>query len=259
MTTVEYGIGLEDKLFELDRGQAGHHNHPASGCNNACGVGCGGCKKKIDGDYLSSPQHIGSIRPTLPKTTVSTPSLLETYVATLGAENVTPKERTLLSKLEALDLDPIKVKLMDAEEGEGWTREQADASATAYKQYLFIGAKYGKNAIVPTKLVDKVWHYHILDTSKYAEDCQEIFGQFVHHFPYFGMRGEEDAANLKSSFAETQDLFVENFGVSQLASFDEKNDTKLSGSSVGHCKGSCGGYGICRGYCNSACKSNKLQ
>jgi hypothetical protein len=60
--------------------------------------------------------------------------------------------------------------------------------------------------------VDKFWHGHILDTLKYAEDCDVIFGRFLHHFPYFGMRGAEDAANLARAGEVTQRLYLQEFG-----------------------------------------------
>lgn len=61
-------------------------------------------------------------------------------------------------------------------------------------------------------MIDDFWHLHILDTQKYAEDCQVIFGYFLHHFPYFGMRGEEDAKNLSDSWEETCNLYQNRFG-----------------------------------------------
>ncbi len=72
--------------------------------------------------------------------------------------------------------------------------------------------KYSGRSIVPTSMVDKFWHFHILDTKKYAEDCERVFGYFLHHFPYFGMRGEEDAKNLKRCFTETEEIFKKEFG-----------------------------------------------
>ena len=61
-------------------------------------------------------------------------------------------------------------------------------------------------------MIDEVWHQHILDTNAYAEDCERIFGHFLHHYPYFGMEGEEDQAKLQSCFEETQGIWVEEFG-----------------------------------------------
>jgi hypothetical protein len=72
--------------------------------------------------------------------------------------------------------------------------------------------KFPDESIAPTKDVDKFWHGHILDTLKYAEDCQNVFGYFLHHFPYFGMRGEEDAANLRAASANMHAIYEREFG-----------------------------------------------
>lgn len=113
-----------------------------------------------------------------------------------------------------LNLDPIKVKLMHQKEGEGWSRPVVDAAELAYKQFLVLNLKYPKSQLVPTKEIDTFWHYHILDTLKYAKDCQSVFGHFLHHFPYFGMRGAEDEENMLAAFSRTKALFQSEFGVS---------------------------------------------
>ena len=43
---------------------------------------------------------------------------------------------------------------------------------------------------------------HILDTRAYSRDCEFLFGRFLHHFPYFGMRGDADRAALDRTFRE---------------------------------------------------------
>lgn len=118
----------------------------------------------------------------------------------------------IVAGIQALDLDPIKVKLMDAEEGQGWTREYADAMEVAYKRFLTLLVKYPETTVAPSKEIDKFWHAHILDTLKYAEDCQQVFGYFLHHFPYFGLRGEADAAQLAQAGEAMERLYREEFG-----------------------------------------------
>ena len=118
----------------------------------------------------------------------------------------------IVAAIQALDLEPIKFKLMDTEEGQGWPREYVEQMAIAYKRFLTLSVKYPEETIAPSKDVDKFWHGHILDTMKYAEDCQNVFGYFVHHFPYFGMRGEEDAANLAEAGRTTKRLYEQEFG-----------------------------------------------
>jgi len=117
-----------------------------------------------------------------------------------------------VAAIQALDLDPIKLKLMDPEEGQGWSREYTDRMEVAYKRYLTLLAKFPDETIAPTKDVDKFWHGHILDTMKYAEDCENMFGYFLHHFPYFGMRGEQDAADLHAASERMHEIYVREFG-----------------------------------------------
>lgn len=114
--------------------------------------------------------------------------------------------------IEKLNLDPIIVKVMDKEEGYGWSLELARQVSTEYKRYLTLCLENPQFPMVPSTLVDKFWHYHILDTQKYAMDCDLIFGYFLHHFPYFGMRGEDDAKNLEKTWAESRALYVKRFG-----------------------------------------------
>lgn len=131
----------------------------------------------------------------------------------MHSDKKTPEQ--MVEAIFALDLDPIKFKLMDAKEGQGWTRAEADRQELEYKRFLALVAKFPEEAIVPNTDVDKFWHAHILDTMKYAEDCQNVFGYFLHHFPYFGMRDEEDAANLANAASKTQTLYMQEFGASK--------------------------------------------
>jgi len=114
-------------------------------------------------------------------------------------------------KIQNLDLEPIMVKIMDKEEGLGWELDFTKQVAEEYRKYLYLCLKYEDEAIVPSKTVDEFWHFHILDTLKYQEDCQNIFGYFLHHFPYFGMRGEEDKNNLNNAWETTLKLYEETF------------------------------------------------
>lgn len=115
--------------------------------------------------------------------------------------------------LDKLDLEPIMVKLMDTEEGLGWSLDFTKRVAIEYKKYLVLCKENPDAAVVPSSFVDDFWHFHILDTQKYQEDCERFFGYFLHHFPYFGMRGEEDANNLKAAWAESCQLYENRFGV----------------------------------------------
>ena len=114
--------------------------------------------------------------------------------------------------ITTLDLEPIMVKAMDYDEGMGWSLDITNTVAEEYRKYLTLCIEHPNKSIVPPKMVDSFWHLHILDTQKYAQDCQIIFGYFLHHFPYFGMRGEEDASNLRSAWDETCSIYRKRFG-----------------------------------------------
>jgi hypothetical protein len=114
--------------------------------------------------------------------------------------------------INALDLDPIKVKLMHKESGEGWSLERANAVEFEYRRFLTLMKKYPHEQTSPLVDVDTFWHYHILDTMKYAADCEAVFGYFLHHFPYVGMRGEEDEAALARIGQRMKELYEAEFG-----------------------------------------------
>jgi hypothetical protein len=117
-----------------------------------------------------------------------------------------------LKSINELDLEPIMVKAMDKDEGYGWSLEFTKQVSAEYKRYLILCLENPNFPMIPSKFVDDFWHLHILDTQKYQEDCSRIFGYFLHHFPYFGMRGEEDAENLKKAWVESCALYEKRFG-----------------------------------------------
>src|SRR6266568_532261 len=133
----------------------------------------------------------------------------------MQARLTTKPVQQVIAAIQALDLDPIKLKLMSPEEGQGWSREYADRMELAYKRFLTLLVTHSEETLAPCKDVDKFWHGHILDTLKYAEDCDRLFGRFLHHFPYFGMRGAEDAANLAKAAETTRRLYRQEFGTTQ--------------------------------------------
>lgn len=140
-----------------------------------------------------------------------------------------------------LNLQPIKFKLMSKDEGRGWDRETTKRIETQYRRFLFLNLQYPGKHIVPTKEVDEFWHQHILDTRKYAEDCQMIFGRFLHHFPYFGMRGPKDAENLRQAFVETNELCVQHFGEKMSSTADCSSCDSSACSGQPSCGSSCTG------------------
>lgn len=122
-----------------------------------------------------------------------------------------PKE-VVSGKVALLDLSPIAYKLMHPDDRDGWSQERVVAAIGMYRKFLIVNGMYPTRPHVPTPDIDAVWHVHMQDTAKYRVDCQYVFGAFLDHFPYLGLRGKDDAEALAASFAETRELFVSLFG-----------------------------------------------
>lgn len=135
-------------------------------------------------------------------------SCLVTVLERAGAESLSH----LPIPTDDLELSMIKQKLADIDEGAGWSPNYIERVETEYRRYLALSRYYPDKAIVPSKIVDTFWHGHILDTQAYALDCERLFGYFLHHYPYFGMRGREDAEALGAAYDETLDLYERHFG-----------------------------------------------
>ncbi len=116
--------------------------------------------------------------------------------------------------IAALNLDQIKIKLMHVESGEGWSQEKTEAVEVEYRRFLYLMKVCPTEQIAPLVEVDIFWHYHILDTMKYAVDCEQAFGYFLHHYPYLGMDGgEAQEAERSGGVDKMRELYESTFEV----------------------------------------------
>lgn len=73
--------------------------------------------------------------------------------------------------------------------GFNWPADGADEAIAAYRDFLQTSYDYFATEVPigekpsPDPVVDIVWHTHILFTQKYHEDCETIFGHYLHHEP----------------------------------------------------------------------------
>ena len=101
------------------------------------------------------------------------------------------------------------------------TKEDALSSISEYKRYLVIMAYnkfYHLNLyLVPTISIDKIWHFHILQTNQYILDCNNIFGCYMHHNPQFSSFNNEEAFKYyienkqKKGYTNAQNLYIKLF------------------------------------------------
>jgi hypothetical protein len=117
-----------------------------------------------------------------------------------------------LERIKVLDFSPLRAKLCDSDEGEGWSEEFCKSVELEYRRFLLLTLLHPAETIVPNRMVDTFWHYHILDTRAYAADCQRVLGRFLHHDPRFGFGSKQARAGLHAAFQRTQDLYRQEFG-----------------------------------------------
>ena len=85
--------------------------------------------------------------------------------------------------IAALDLSTVCTRLMHPHAGPGWSKARTLAAESDYREFLLFAKMNPAETPSPTADVDVFWHFHILDTLKYARDCAGAFGYFVHHKP----------------------------------------------------------------------------
>jgi hypothetical protein len=121
-----------------------------------------------------------------------------------------------VAKVDAIDLAPIN-KVLQHENPTFWTDARLAATEADYRRLLVLNVLYPSDTLVVNKILDDYWHQHILDTRKYAEDCEAVFGYMLHHYPYFGINGSDDRRRQREGFAMTQQLWEETFGFPMVA------------------------------------------
>jgi hypothetical protein len=137
--------------------------------------------------------------------------------------------------IAGIDLEMVKIKLQDTVESLGWSEGQCDDAEIEYKRFLHLNHKFPESPIVPHTVMDLMWHQHILDTRAYHKDCLLVFGGYFHHFPYFGIRSEDDKKNLDSAFSETQKIYSSEFGGEMI----NEDSSKCTRNCVSRCTRKC--------------------
>jgi len=137
----------------------------------------------------------------------------------------------LLAKrhIKNLDLTSVRIKLV---EKMGWSWEQARRVEGDYKRFLYALAHKRPDDLLspPTQEVDEFWHQHILDTRKYREDCETIFGHYVDHTPGLDPEKQRRADQRRQEVYTEYDI--------EYMSFDSGDDHSRRDSGFGDSGGS---------------------
>jgi hypothetical protein len=154
-------------------------------------------------------------------------------------------------RAEDLDLTSVREAMV---EKHGWGVDRAREAQREYVRFLTLLQMKPGFMLIPwfdskgRDDLDQFWHQHILDTAKYAADCNTLFGQMIHHNPHVlkGSEQESDAAE------KTRRLYTRTFKSGFYG--DLANPADYSGSACGtatdtfhsgggHGHGSDGGHG----------------
>lgn len=99
-----------------------------------------------------------------------------------------------------------------------WLRIEATETCNQYRNYLYLLKKYGtKSPLPPSEGIDEFWHHHILDTKKYIEDCEIIFGSYLKHMPDYFHHKKSTENKLNDYFTRTKRLYKSEFGESLMS------------------------------------------
>lgn len=129
--------------------------------------------------------------------------------------------RDLWKLISALDLADLTAFVAQEQ---GWAPNFAAEIEWEYRAYLYLTEIIHDVRIAPTLDIDELWHAHILDTEKYAQDCNAAFGNFRHHRPNHS--GTPQYRNTEFS-GEIVDILTARFGAR-----GQRLAHKLSGGGV---------------------------
>jgi hypothetical protein len=92
----------------------------------------------------------------------------------------------------------------------GWSNAFALKAVSEYKKFVYLGV-VSKFHVTPSKIIDVVWHEHLLFTSAYREFCNTVIGyQFDHHPELLPMADETGRYNAQ--YRDTLEFYKTEFG-----------------------------------------------
>tara|TARA_R110001606_G_scaffold361754_3_gene514962 strand:+ start:19289 stop:19651 length:363 start_codon:yes stop_codon:yes gene_type:complete len=80
-----------------------------------------------------------------------------------------------------------------------------------YRRFLNLKKRYPSQLFMPSGAALQMWQAHILDTRRYRNDSERLFGRFIDHFPYLAC--ESLAERREKHFSEQlyQELYTRHF------------------------------------------------
>lgn len=93
----------------------------------------------------------------------------------------------------------------------GWDMHFALRALDEYKKFLFLGVT-GSTPVTPSKVIDQVWHEHLLFTRAYRQFCAEVLQHDFDHHPEL-VPMDSQTALFSDQYEETLRRYVAEFNV----------------------------------------------
>jgi hypothetical protein len=98
-----------------------------------------------------------------------------------------------------------------------WDRSFAMRAIGEYKKFLYLGA-VADFAVTPPRVIDQVWHEHLLFSRGYREFCDEILGREFDHHPEL-LPVDDQTARFKAQYDATLALYQTEFNIEPPSAF----------------------------------------
>ena len=130
---------------------------------------------------------------------------------------------SILELVRSIPLDRQRVRIVAKH---GLTDEEAEKWLDEYRKWVALRRCFEGAYMVPTAVVDEVWHEHIVDTRRYTDFCERVFGRYLHHEPIIDP-SENQSKSAKQAFTFTKQMWAKCFGSdpmrSEMADCSETN------------------------------------
>jgi hypothetical protein len=93
----------------------------------------------------------------------------------------------------------------------GWERDFAFKAIIEYKKFVYLGV-VSKNPVTPPKIIDLVWHEHLLFSAGYRNFCEKIILHNFDHQPEL-VSSNESSQVFQDQYQYTIELYKSEFGI----------------------------------------------
>lgn len=124
-----------------------------------------------------------------------------------------PADAELWARLQAMALDDPEAGIALTHRlttNRRWTAGYTERALAEYKRFLYLAVHAG-HPVTPSRIVDAVWHEHIVHTRHYSKVmCDTVLGREFHHDPGMGM--DSDDERYGAQYRRTLDSYRAAFG-----------------------------------------------